>query len=85
MVMTLGFADTANIKSTLVGNTLTLWVAMGETATVAEFQAALRTVTFFNGSDSPSELDRTVSFSFDDGIASSTAADQDGSGYGSQR
>ena len=70
----LGFAETAKIKSTLVGNTLTLWVAMGETATVADFEAALRTVTFFNGSDSPSELDRTVNFSFNDGIATSDLA-----------
>ena len=72
----LGFADTANIRSTLVGNTLTLWVAGGETATVAEFQAALRTVTFYNGGDTPSELDRTVSFSFNDGIAASDLADK---------
>ena len=67
----LGFTDTANIEGNLVGNQLYLSVVSGQTATVAEFEAAFRAVTFYNGSDTPSELDRTVSFSFDDGIESS--------------
>ncbi|MCP4391929.1 MAG: hypothetical protein GY802_26780, partial [Gammaproteobacteria bacterium] len=63
----LGFTDTANIEGNLVGDTLTLTVIGGQTASVAEFQAAVRTVTFYNGSDTPSELNRTISFYFDDG------------------
>ncbi|MCP5090473.1 MAG: hypothetical protein GY949_06095, partial [Gammaproteobacteria bacterium] len=70
----LGFADTANIQGNLVGDTLTLTVVGGQTASVAEFQAALRTVTFYNGSDMPSELNRTISFYFDDGVDSSNVS-----------
>ena len=67
----LGFTNTSKIQGNVVGDTLTLSVIGGQTATVAEFQAALRTVTFFNNSDTPSELDRTITFSFDDGVDSS--------------
>ena len=67
----LGFTNTAKIQGNLVGDTLTLTVIGGQTATIAEFEAALRTVTFSNGSDTPSELDRTITFSFDDGVDSS--------------
>ncbi|MCP5012548.1 MAG: hypothetical protein GY942_21425, partial [Aestuariibacter sp.] len=70
----LGFTDTANIQGNLVGDTLTLTVIGGQTASVAEFQAALRTVTFYNGSDTPSELNRTISFYFDDGVDSSNVS-----------
>ncbi|MCP3994330.1 MAG: hypothetical protein GY722_04580, partial [bacterium] len=70
----LGFSDTANIQGNLVGDTLTLTVVGGQTASVAEFQAALRTVTFYNGSDMPSELNRTISFYFDDGVDSSNVS-----------
>jgi hypothetical protein len=68
---TLCFTDTSNIQGVLVGNSLTLSVIGGQTATVADFQAALRAVTFYNGSDTPNELNRTISFSFDDGVDSS--------------
>ena len=64
----LGFTNTANIEGNVVGDQLTLSVIGGQTATVADFQAALRAVTFYNGSDTPSELDRTITFSFDDGV-----------------
>ncbi|WP_323752734.1 VCBS domain-containing protein, partial [Marinobacter sp.] len=67
----LGFTNTAKIEGDLVGNQLTLSVISGQTATVVEFEAALQSVTFYNGSDTPSELDRTISFSFDDGVDSS--------------
>ncbi|WP_323754632.1 DUF4347 domain-containing protein, partial [Marinobacter sp.] len=70
----LGFTNTAKIQGNLVGNQLTLSVISGQTATVAEFETALRSVTIFNGSDTPSELDRTISFSFDDGVDSSNVA-----------
>ena len=68
---TLRFTNTSNIQGVLAGDMLTLSVIGGQTATIADFQAALRTVTFYNGSDTPSELDRTITFSFDDGVDSS--------------
>ncbi|MCP4168288.1 MAG: hypothetical protein GY759_20685, partial [Chloroflexi bacterium] len=70
----LGFSDTANIQGNQVGDTLILSVIGGQTASVAEFQAAIRTVTFYNSSDTPSELDRTISFYFDDGVDASIAS-----------
>ncbi len=70
----LGFTDTANIQGSLAGDTLTLSVVAGQTATVADFEAALRSVTFYNASDNPGILDRTVSFTFDDGVDGSNTA-----------
>ncbi len=70
----LGFTNTSKIQGNLSGDTLTLTVIGGQTATVAEFEAALRTVTFYSGSDTPSELDRTITFSFDDGVDSSNSS-----------
>ncbi|WP_372424705.1 DUF4347 domain-containing protein [Salinarimonas chemoclinalis] len=46
----------------------------GGTATLLQWQAALRAVTFANGSEDPSTAARTVSFVVNDGDASSTAA-----------
>ena len=71
---TLGFTDTIKIQGALAGDTLNLSVIGGQTASVAEFQAALRSVTFYNGSDTPGTLDRTISFTFDDGVDSSNIA-----------
>ena len=70
----LSFTDTAKIQGNLVGDTLTLTVIGGQTATIAEFEAALQSVTFYNGSDNPNELNRTITFSFDDGVDSSNLA-----------
>ncbi len=53
---------------------MSLYVAGGQTATVAEFEAALRSVTFYNGSDTPGTLDRTISISFYDGTDNSNIA-----------
>jgi len=44
------------------------------TATVAQYQAALRSITYTNGSDNPSTAARTVSFTVTDGSLASTAA-----------
>ncbi|MFZ5527606.1 MAG: cadherin domain-containing protein [Pseudomonadota bacterium] len=44
------------------------------TATVAQYQAALRSITYTNGSDTPSTASRTVSFTVTDGALNSTAA-----------
>ncbi|MFY9477244.1 MAG: cadherin domain-containing protein [Aquabacterium sp.] len=44
------------------------------TATVAQYQAALRSITYTNNSDNPSTAARTVSFTVTDGALTSTAA-----------
>ncbi len=46
----------------------------GATATLAQWQAALRSVTFSNSSDAPSTASRTVSFVVNDGQDNSTTA-----------
>ncbi|MGP9820162.1 DUF4347 domain-containing protein [Salinarimonas sp. NSM] len=46
----------------------------GATATLAQWTAALRAVTYANGSEDPSTAARTVSFVVNDGAAASTAA-----------
>ncbi len=48
--------------------------SIGATATVAEWQAALRAVTYRNTSDTPTTADRTVSFTVNDGTFTSAAA-----------
>ncbi|MCV6611937.1 MAG: DUF4347 domain-containing protein, partial [Amphritea sp.] len=74
---TLGFTNTANIQGSLSGNTLTLSVISGQVASVAEFQAALRSVTFSHSSDNPDENTRTVSFKFFDGRDESNTVTKD--------
>ncbi|RRV15606.1 DUF4347 domain-containing protein [Pseudomonas saudiphocaensis] len=46
----------------------------GATATLAQWQAALRSVTYSNGSDAPSTANRTISFVANDGQDDSTPA-----------
>ncbi|MGR7921644.1 DUF4347 domain-containing protein [Zobellella denitrificans] len=46
----------------------------GASATLAEWQAALRSVTYSNSSDAPSTANRTISFTVNDGDADSDAA-----------
>ncbi|WP_300574054.1 DUF4347 domain-containing protein [Phenylobacterium sp.] len=53
--------------------TLTL-MSPGATASVAQWQAALRSVTYVNTSDTPDASARTVTFMVDDGFANSGAA-----------
>jgi hypothetical protein len=48
----------------------------GASATLAQWQAALRAVTYVNTSDAPGVAVRTVSFSIDDGSAGSAASTQ---------
>ena len=43
-------------------------------ATVAQYQAALRSITYTNGSENPSAATRTVSFTVNDGALNSTTA-----------
>ena len=47
------------------------------TTTVANYQTALRSVTYVNTSDSPSTATRTVSFGINDGALNSTATTRD--------
>ncbi len=46
----------------------------GASATLAQWQAALRSVTYSNGSDAPSTAARTISFRVNDGTADSNLA-----------
>ena len=68
----LAFVDTPNIAGTFnpADGTLTLTGS----DTVANYQAALRSVTYFNTSENPSGAARTVTFIANDGIANSTPA-----------
>ncbi len=53
---------------------LTLTSAAG--ASAAQWQAALRSVTYSNSSDTPSSLDRTITFKVNDGNSDSSGADR---------
>ena len=74
---TLSFTDTANISGfwNLTTGELTLTATMP--ATVAEFQAALRSVTYTNSSDNPTSTARTVSFTVNDGGIDSNTETRD--------
>ncbi|OAI01770.1 hypothetical protein A1353_00690 [Methylomonas methanica] len=48
----------------------------GATATLAQWQAALRAVTYTDGSDNPNTANRTISVAVNDGSANSSAASQ---------
>ncbi|MGB7343264.1 MAG: LamG-like jellyroll fold domain-containing protein, partial [Pirellulaceae bacterium] len=63
----LGFTTQNGITGVFSGDTLTLT----GTATVAEYEAALRSITYENTSDDPSTATRTISWSVDDGDNSS--------------
>ena len=63
---------TAGIGSSF--DALTGTLTLTGSATVAAYQAALRTVTYFNGSDAPSPLPRTVVWIVNDGTSPSNAA-----------
>ena len=63
---------TAGIGSSF--DALTGTLTLTGSATVAAYQAALRTVTYFNGSTAPSPLPRTVTWIVNDGTSPSNAA-----------
>ena len=74
----LGFTNTSadgNIGGTYdaQNGTLTLTSA-GATATTAQFQAALQSVTYDDTSDTPNTADRTISFTVNDGTLDSAVA-----------
>lgn len=68
----LAFASQAGITSSW--NAATGVLTLSGTATVASYQAALRSITYANLSDNPSTLVRTVSFVVTDGLDASLAA-----------
>ncbi|WP_440683943.1 hypothetical protein, partial [Cysteiniphilum halobium] len=68
----LAFVDTANISGSF--NATTGVLSLSGSDTLANYQAALRSVTYQNTSDNPSPLARTVSFVVNDGDVNSTAA-----------
>ena len=68
---TLGFTNENGISGSY--NATTGVLTLSGTATVAQYQAALRSVTYANSSDAPSAASRTVSFQVTDGAASSNA------------
>ena len=65
----LGFVNTAKITGSWVVSTgsLTLTRVGGQTPTLAEWQNALRSITYFNSSENPSTSNRTVGFRVNDG------------------
>jgi Tol biopolymer transport system component len=67
-----GDATTGNIIGSFSGGSLVL-ISPGGTATVAQFQAALRRVTYVNTSANPSTLPRSVTYQVSDGTILSTA------------
>lgn len=71
----LAFVDTVNISGTWDASTGTL--TLTGTDTVANYQLALRAVTYQNSLETPSGLTRTVSFSVHDGDNSSNTQTRD--------
>jgi hypothetical protein len=71
----LAFPDQNGITGVWDGASGTL--TLSGTASVAQYQAALRTITYANTSQSPSTALRTVSFTVSDGDADSAAATRD--------
>lgn len=63
----LGFTDQGSITGVYAAGTLTL----SGTATIADYQAALRSITYENTSENPNPLTRQVSITVNDGTASS--------------
>ena len=71
---TLAFSNTSKIQGNFSGNQFVLTVIGGQTANTTDFQAALRSVTFHSNNNNPSELDRSITFAFDDAVDSSNLA-----------
>jgi len=71
----LAFANTANITGTWTAATGTM--ALTGTDTVANYQAAIRTVTYQNTSENPITSTRTVSFTATDGTTNSNTITRD--------
>ncbi|WP_338831730.1 VCBS domain-containing protein [Bradyrhizobium sp. 27S5] len=68
----LGFTSQNGITGSYNASTGVL--TLSGAATVAQYQAALESVTYFNSSDNPSGATRTISYQVDDGSASNHAS-----------
>ncbi|MBR0869709.1 cadherin repeat domain-containing protein [Bradyrhizobium tropiciagri] len=68
----LGFTNQNGISGSFNAGTGTL--TLTGSSSVANYKAALDSVTYFNNSDNPSGLDRTVSFTVSDGTANSNTS-----------
>ncbi|CDX46534.1 Outer membrane adhesin like proteiin (modular protein) [Mesorhizobium sp. ORS 3359] len=68
----LGFTNQNGITGSY--NAATGVLTLSGTATVAQYQAALESVTYFNSSDNPSGATRTISYQVDDGQAANHAS-----------
>lgn len=75
---TLGFAHNpatmGDISGSYNSGTGVLTLTSSGGASPTQWQAALRSVTYDNGSEAPNTGNRTISFAIDDGLATSTAA-----------
>jgi VCBS repeat-containing protein len=69
----LGFTDQNGIHGSY--NSATGVLTLSGVSSVANYQAALRSVTYFNGSDDPSGATRTVSYQVDDGSSQNHSSD----------
>ena len=69
---TLGFTDQLGITGSYDGGTGIL--TLSGTASVADYQTALRSVTYANSSEMPSTTNRAISFQVSDGAASSSSS-----------
>ena len=73
----LNFTDTTKIEGSWSSGTLTLSAIAGQSPTNAEFQAAIRTITYSNTDTSTADGNRTATFTAYEGtgtgLASSTA------------
>src|SRR5205814_8649947 len=68
----LGFTTQNGITGSYAAGTGIL--TLTGSATVAQYQAALRSVTYSNSSDNPSGATRTISYQVDDGQAANHAS-----------
>ena len=68
----LGFTNQNGITGSY--NAATGVLTLTGTATLANYQTALRSVTYSNSSDNPSTATRTISFQVNDGAAATTPA-----------
>jgi hypothetical protein len=71
---TLAFVNQNGITGTWTPAALTGTLTLSGTATVADYQTALRSITYNNSSDTPTTTTRTVTFVVNDGIANSNTA-----------
>ncbi len=67
----LGFVDQAGISGSY--NAATGILSLSGPASLAAWQAALQSVTYYNSSDDPSTIDRLIDFQVSDGMSSASA------------